>query len=96
MDSHYSFTYPSPFSDLVGKKQTRETHLEHFETMVLVWVLGQMTRLHLAFSPRRCEQFDLSDYTFTESPHNRESDSDSYEKWLHLVRLMAHISLYRG
>lgn len=38
----------------------------------------------------------ISDYNFCNSLNNREFDSDSYEKWLQLVRLMAHISLCKG
>lgn len=38
----------------------------------------------------------MPDYNFRNSQHNREGDSDSYEKWLQLFRLMAHISLYNS
>lgn len=37
----------------------------------------------------------MSDYNVHNSLHNREFDSDSYEKWPQLVKLMAHISLYK-
>lgn len=34
----------------------------------------------------------MQDFNFHDSLHNREFDSDSHEKWLRLVRLMAQIS----
>lgn len=38
----------------------------------------------------------MPDYDFHNSVHKRPFGSDSCEKWLQLVRLMAHICLYEG
>lgn len=95
------FPYPKGITECqrarLTKTKYRKTHLKYFGTAVLIGVMRPITRFW-PFHPHSVSRWmcQMSDYNLHNSLHNREFDSVSYEKWLQLFRLMAHISLYNG